>query len=426
MVSGESQQQAQNLPGATHPASPLLPTTPYTPPAGEFDGRPAEHLSASDASSIAGDSEAALRAHLANAKRIVVKIGSSSLTGADHTVDHARIDALVDALQARMGAGSDVIVVSSGAVAAGMAPMGLSSRPRDLATKQAAAAVGQVHLAHAWGLSFGRYHRTVAQVLLTAGDAADRARTRNAQRTLDRLRQLGCVPIINENDTVATGEFHFGDNDRLAAIVAHLVGADALFLLSDVDGLYDRNPAEEGARFITQVRDSGDLEGVIAGDGGAVGTGGMASKVSAARLAARAGTPVLLTSADKIAEALSDASVGTVFHAGENRLNAWKFWALYAADVTGGIRIDAGAMKAVTQGGASLLAVGIVEIIGEFNAGDIVEILGPVGEIIGRGEVAYDSTTLQDMLGLHTHELPPELSRPVVHADYLSNFVTRA
>lgn len=367
-----------------------------------------------------------LRRHIASAKRIVVKIGSSSLTGKDFRVDPQRINRIVDCLYTRIQQGTDLIVVSSGAVAAGMGPLGLYKRPTDLASKQATAAVGQVHLAHTWSESFKHYGIVTAQVLLTASDAGVRERARNAQRTLERLRQLGAVPIINENDTVATTEMRFGDNDRLAAIVANLVGADALILLSDVDGLYDKNPAEPGARFISQVRDGNDLKGVVAGDGGVVGTGGMGSKVNSARLASRGGVPVLLTSASNIDAALTDASVGTVFHPKENGLSAWKFWALYAADTTGSLRIDAGAVKAVTAGGHSLLAVGITEIDGDFHSGEIVEILDPDGQVVGRGEVNYDSAVLQSMLGKHSDELPAGMQRPVVHADYLSDYASRA
>nr|WP_233195583.1 glutamate 5-kinase [Corynebacterium sp. 13CS0277] len=369
---------------------------------------------------------AQVRAQIASAKKIVVKIGSSSLTGDDFWIQPDRIDAFVDALQARMGRGSDVLVVSSGAVAAGMAPLGMKTRPQDLANKQATAAVGQVFLANEWGRSFGRYGRHIGQVLLTAADAGDRTRARNAQRTIERLRQMGVVPIINENDTVVTGEINFGDNDRLAAIVAHLTSVDALILLSDVDGLYDKNPSDPSARFIGEVRDGNDLADVVAGDGGRVGTGGMASKVSAARLASRSGVPVLLTSAANIAAAVGDAQVGTVFHPKEDRVTAWKFWALYAADVSGTIRVDEGAMRAVTAGGNSLLAVGITDFQGEFHAGDIVEIHGPQGQMIGRGEVNYDSHTLAGMLGRNTATLPADQQRPVVHADYLSNYATRA
>ncbi|RNE49788.1 glutamate 5-kinase [Corynebacterium alimapuense] len=365
-----------------------------------------------------------MRELISNAKRVVVKIGSSSLTNEDFTVDPNKINHIVDALQARMNI-SDLIVVSSGAVAAGMGPLGLSQRPTDLATKQAAAAVGQVHLAHQWARSFARYDRTVGQVLLTASDAGRRERARNAQRTIDRLRQLRAIPIVNENDTVATSEMRFGDNDRLSAIVSHLTAADALVLLSDVDGLFDRNPVEPDARFVSEVRSGRDLKGVIAGDGGLVGTGGMASKVSAARLASRGGVPVLLTSAANIGPALEDASVGTVFHPSEDRLSAWKFWALYSADIGGTLRLDRGAVNAVTSGGTSLLAVGITAVDGEFQSGEIVEIIGPDGQIVGRGEAAYDSDTLEGMLGKHTEELPEGQQRPVVHADYLSNYASR-
>ena len=367
-----------------------------------------------------------LRDDIARAKRIVIKLGSSSVTDPEKGVDSEKIDAFVDALQARMAAGSDIIVVSSGAVSAGMAPIGLKTRPTDLALKQAAATVGQVHLAAEWGRSFARFHRTIGQVLLTASDAGRRDRTRNAQRTLEKLIQLRIIPIVNENDTVATSEMRFGDNDRLAAIVAALTGADALYLLSDVDGLFDRNPSEPGAQFVEEVRTGHDLAGVAAGDGGKLGTGGMATKVSAARLASRSGVPVLLTSSSNIGPAREDASVGTVFHPRpERRLNAWKFWALYAADAEGVLRLDAGAVKAVTSGGTSLLPIGLTSISGDFKRGDIVDIVGPDGEVLGRGEVNYDSEILIDMVGKRSKDLPSNRRRPVVHADYLSNYATR-
>lgn len=235
-----------------------------------------------DENPVASGFESDLRRDIAQAKRVVVKIGSSSLTDENFRVSQEKIDHIVDAVHARMGR-SDVIIVSSGAVAAGMGPLGLHQRPTDLATKQASASVGQVHLASVWGQSFARYKRTIGQVLLTASDTGHRDRARNAQRTIDRLRQLRTIPIVNENDAVATSEMHFGDNDRLSALVANLVGADALFLFSDVPGLYDKNPAEPDAKFIDEVRTGKDLKGVVAGDGGKVGTGGMATKVSAAR-----------------------------------------------------------------------------------------------------------------------------------------------
>ncbi|MDO5031090.1 glutamate 5-kinase [Corynebacterium sp.] len=397
-----------------------LPLEPFEGPTPEMDFPESENLE-----HRSSGLSSPLRERISQAKRIVIKIGSSSLTRDDFVTSTEKIDRIVDAVCARMNV-SDVIIVSSGAVAAGMGPLGLNRRPVDLATKQAAAAVGQVHLAYEWGVSFARYNRSTGQVLLTASDIGQRDRARNAQRTIDRLRQMRTVPIVNENDTVATSEMNFGDNDRLSALVANLVGADALFLFSDVDGLYDKNPAEPGARFIEEIRTGKDLKGVAAGDGGKVGTGGMASKVSAARLATRGGIPVLLTSADNIGTALDDASVGTVFHTREERhLSAWKFWALYCADSGGALRLDEGAVEAVVSGGKSLLAVGLTEVIGEFGAGEIVDIIGPKSQVIGRGEVGYDSQVLRSVIGKHTEELPEEHRRPVVHADYLSNFASR-
>ncbi|RRQ25052.1 glutamate 5-kinase [Rhodococcus sp. Eu-32] len=359
------------------------------------------------------------RARVADAKRIVVKIGSSALTSLVGGLDTGRLDRLADAVEARMRGGTDVVVVSSGAIGAGIAPLGLTKRPQDLATKQAAASVGQLALAHAWGTSFARYGRTVGQVLLTAEDIARRTNHRNAQRTLDRLRSLGAVAIVNENDTVATAEIRFGDNDRLAALVAHLVGADALVLLSDVSGLYDGDPRKGHATLIPEVESPEDLDGVVAGSGGALGTGGMASKLSAARLAADAGVPVLLAAAADAEAALTDASVGTAFAARPTRLSARRFWVRHAADVSGDIHLDAGAVRAVVEKRRSLLSAGITGLSGQFYGGDVVSLRGPDGQLVARGVVAFDASELTGMLGKSTSELSPELHRPVVHADDL-------
>ncbi|GAB2691014.1 glutamate 5-kinase [Nocardia thraciensis] len=359
------------------------------------------------------------RRAIATARSVVVKIGSSALTSLEGGLDTGRLDRLADAVEARMRAGSDVIVVSSGAIGAGIAPLKLSSRPKDLATKQAAASVGQLALAHAWGTSFARYERTVGQVLLTAGDFSRREHHRNAQRTLDRLRSLHAVAVVNENDTIATEEIRFGDNDRLAALVAHLVGADALVLLSDVDGLYDGDPRKGAAAFIPEVRSSADLDGVIAGSGGALGTGGMASKLSAARLAADAGVPVLLAAASDAAAALTGASVGTAFAARPVRLSARKFWVRHAADSRGAVLLDEGAVQAVAHRRRSLLAAGITGVRGRFYGGDVIDLIAPDGRVVARGVVEYDSTELQTMTGRSTTELPEGMQRPVIHADDL-------
>lgn len=398
-----------------HEPGPVVPATSISFPAPEADPEDASMGHHSD-----------VRNDIAHARRLVVKIGSSSLTDENGLVDPSRIDTIADALEARMARGTDLIVVSSGAVACGMGPLQLAQRPTDLATKQAAASVGQVLLAQEWARSFARYGRTIGQVLLTASDAAERDRARNAQRTIDRLRQLKAVPIVNENDTVATSEMRFGDNDRLAALVSHLAFADACVLLSDVDGLYDRNPAEPGARFVPEVRSAKDLKGVAAGDGGRLGTGGMAAKVSAARLASRAGVPVLLTSTENIGEALDTAGVGTCFWPDRDRLSAWKFWVLYASDAHGRIHLDAGAVRAITEEHRSLLAVGVTNFEGDFSQGQIVDIVGPEGELVGRGEVAYDSVMLEDMIGKSTSELPEIAQRPLIHADYMSTYSNRA
>jgi len=359
------------------------------------------------------------RKAVASATRVVVKVGSSSLTTAEGGLDPSRLDALVDALAARRAAGSQIVLVSSGAIAAGLAPLGLSRRPKDLATQQAAASVGQLALAHAYSNSFGRYSLTVGQVLLTADDVVRRSHYRNAQRTLSRLLALGVVPVVNENDTVATEEIRFGDNDRLAALVAHLIGADALFLLSDVDALYDGDPRLADARRITEVGGPGDVDGVRAGTGGALGTGGMASKLAAATLAASAGIPVLLAGAGDAARALGTPDVGTAFAATDTRLTARRFWLGYAADANGTLVLDDGAVAAVVDRRRSLLAAGITAVEGTFEAGDVVELATPTGQVVARGVVAYDAAELPTLIGRSSHELPAEQRREVVHADDL-------
>jgi glutamate 5-kinase len=358
------------------------------------------------------------------ARSIVVKVGTTALTDASGLFDTDRLAALADAIEARMKSGTDVVIVSSGAIAAGIEPLGLPRRPTDLATKQAAASVGQVALVNAWSAAFGRYGRTVGQVLLTAYDISQRVQHTNAARTLDRLRALNAVAIVNENDTVATNEIRFGDNDRLSALVAHLVGADALVLLSDIDGLYDADPRKDGphkggACFIAEVDGPDDLAGVVAGQGSRLGTGGMASKLSSALLAADAGMPVLLAAASDAAAALTDASVGTVFAPRPTRMSARRFWVRYAAEAVGALTLDEGAVRAVVTQRRSLLPAGITGLSGKFFGGDVVELRGPDTEVVARGVVAYDAAELAAMIGRSTSELPVDMRRPAVHADDL-------
>ena len=253
------------------------------------------------------------RAGIATARRIVVKVGSSSISG-----DAAgQIEPLVDALAEAYGRGAEVVLVSSGAIATGLPHLRLDARPSDLATQQAAAAVGQNILVYRYQQSLRRHGIVAGQVLLTAGDMRDATPRSNAQRAMARLLELRILPIVNENDTVATHEIRFGDNDRLAALVAELIGADALVLLSDVDALYTRPPGEPGAEALVDVPLGDELDGVTFGDAGAagVGTGGAGTKVAAARHAAAAGTAVLVTSTALVSAALSGAAVGTFFEA---------------------------------------------------------------------------------------------------------------
>src|SRR6188508_688368 len=250
------------------------------------------------------------------AGRVVVKVGSSSLTTAGGGIDPGRVRALVDTLAAVRARGSEVVLVSSGAIAAGLAPLALRKRPKALATQQAAASVGQGLLVHRYTEEFARHGVVTGQVLLTLDDVTRRSHYRNAFQTFARLLELGVLPVVNENDTVATTEIRFGDNDRLAALVAHLVHADLLVLLSDVDGLYDGHPGDEGSALLPEVVSVDDLTDVRIGRTGAagLGTGGMQTKVDAARIATGAGIPVVLTSADNAGRALAGEPVGTLFH----------------------------------------------------------------------------------------------------------------
>ncbi|MFC9253332.1 glutamate 5-kinase [Amycolatopsis thailandensis] len=360
------------------------------------------------------------RMAIADAKRVVVKVGSSALTTAGDGLDVARLDALVDAIADRVSRGTQIVLVSSGAIGAGLAPLSLGKRPRDLATQQAAASVGQLALAHAYAESFGRFSLTVGQVLLTSDDVVRRAHYRNAQNTFTRLLALGAVPVVNENDTVATEEIRFGDNDRLAALVAHLIGADALVLLSDVDGLYDGDPRDGATRKIAEVAGESDVDGITVGmSSSGLGTGGMVSKLAAARTAAGAGIPVLLAAASEAARALTTAEVGTAFAPADSRLSARRFWLGYAAGASGKLHLDDGAVAAVVRRRRSLLAAGITGVDGDFQAGDVVDLVDLRQRTVARGVVAFDSGELPDLIGRSSHDLPAEQRREVVHADDL-------
>jgi glutamate 5-kinase len=358
------------------------------------------------------------------ASRVVVKVGSSSLTTAVGGIDPGRIAGLVDALAGVRARGADLVLVSSGAIAAGLSPLSFPRRPRDLARQQAAASVGQGLLVHRYTEEFARHGLVTGQVLLTLDDVTRRSHYRNAQRTFDKLLELGAVPLVNENDTVATTEIRFGDNDRLAALVAHLVHADLLVLLSDVEGLYDGPPHRPGTRLLTDVRADTDLAAVRLGSSGSgVGTGGMRTKLEAAGIATGAGIPVVLTSAVRAAEALTGADTGTLFHPTGRRRPTRLLWLAHATAGKGRIDVDAGAVTALTERRASLLPAGVVRVHGQFAAGDPVDVAGPDGRVVARGLVNYDSGELPDLAGRSTRALARELGaayeREVVHRDDL-------
>lgn len=353
------------------------------------------------------------------ARRIVVKVGSSSLTTAGGGIDPERVERVIDAVAAARQRGTEVVLVSSGAIAAGLAPLRMASRPRDLARQQAAASVGQGLLVHRYTAGFERHGLQVGQVLLTVDDMTRRAHHRNAQRTLVTLLEMGAVPIVNENDTVATHEIRFGDNDRLAALVAHLVHADALVLLSDVDGLYTTDPRRPGARRLDEVHQIDELSGIrLRGGGSGVGTGGMATKIEAATIATSSGIPVLLAAASAVGDAMAGRG-GTAFHPTADRTASRLFWLRHATTPRGQLVLDDGAVAAVVTRRTSLLPAGITKVIGEFESGDPVELVDAAGVAVGRGLVSYDSADLPALLGRKTRDLPAEFRREVVHRDDL-------
>ncbi|MDN5894667.1 MAG: glutamate 5-kinase [Nocardioides sp.] len=373
-----------------------------------------------------GEASSQARSEVTEARRVVVKVGSSSLTTASGGIDPDRVTALVDVLAEVRARGAEVVLVSSGAIAAGLAPLGLKRRPKALAPQQAAASVGQGLLVHRYTGELARHGITTGQVLLTVDDVTRRSHYRNAFQTFAKLLEFGVLPIVNENDTVATSEIRFGDNDRLAALVAHLVHADLLVLLSDVDGLYDGNPSHEDTSLIPDVLSERDLAGVSIGSSGTagVGTGGMQTKVEAARIATGAGIPVVLTSAARADSALAGKPVGTLFHATGPRRPTRLLWLAHATEPKGQLLLDVGAVAAVVERRASLLAAGVLGASGTFVAGDPVDLVGPDGVPVARGITNFDAEEVPSLAGKSSRALRDELGahyeREVVHRDDLA------
>lgn len=361
-------------------------------------------------------------------RRLVVKIGSNILAEGTKGLDTKRISSIAGDISGLHSIGYDVVVVSSGAVAAGMKKLGLRERPRDIKLKQAAAAIGQSNLIWTYERSFGEYGRKVAQVLLTRDDFADRKRYINAKNTLLTLLSYEVVPIINENDTVATDEIKFGDNDYLASLVAGLVEAERLIILSDVEGLYTEDPRRNpGASLIGQVEEiTPEFEEMAGGAGSAVGTGGMYSKILAAKRAVSHGITVHIISGRKdglLKLLLAGGHFGTLFKPKEHKLSSRKGWIAYGSRSKGNLTIDGGAIKALVEGGKSLLPSGIVSVEGDFDTGDAVYCLDSNKGRIAKGLTNYSSSEIRKIMGKKTSEIEKILgykySEEVIHRDNL-------
>lgn len=337
-------------------------------------------------------------------QRWVVKIGSALLTNDGKGLALDAIDSWVGQIAALQQAGREILLVSSGAVAAGMTRLGWTQRPRSLHQLQAAAAVGQMGLVQAYESRFQKYGLHTAQVLLTHEDLADRQRYLNARSTLRTLLDLGVIPIVNENDTVTTAEIRLGDNDTLAALVANLVGADLLVLLTDQDGLLDSDPrVNPDARLITEAQ-AGDaaLEGMAAGSGGALGQGGMLTKVRAAARAARSGALTLIASGHEtnvLRRVAADEALGTRLYPVCAPFAARKQWLASRLQVRGRLQLDAGAVNKLRNSGSSLLPVGVTRVEGTFKRGDLVICIGPAGEEVARGLVNYSVSESEKIIG---------------------------
>ncbi len=357
----------------------------------------------------------------------VVKVGSSSLRGPDGRLDRDQVASLAAQLARARAGGTRLVLVSSGAVAAGMGLLGLERRPIDLPTLQAAAAVGQSELIQSYQRVLREHELTVAQVLLSQDDFVRRSRYLNARTALQRLLDLGTLPIVNENDAIATEELAYGDNDHLAALVASMLDADLLALLSDVDGLYDGDPRTSGSSRIEQVDDIDALDhAAIGGVGSYVGSGGMRTKVGSARVAVASAAHAVVADArqpDIIAAVLDGDAVGTWFVAQPQRLEARRLWIGYALSVRGRIHVDAGAAQALRTRGVSLLGVGVARADGSFAAGDAVEVVDPQGRAIARGLSNYDVADVARIAGRSTVDAAetfgPAYAREVIHRDQL-------
>ena len=367
------------------------------------------------------------RALLKEARRIVVKVGTSTLSYANGNLDLKRMDSLCRELVDLTNRGYEIVLVSSGAIGAGMAKLRIGERQKLIPEKQALAAIGQGSLMHMYEKLLAEYGQVMAQVLLTKGDLNDRGRFLNARNTLFQLFRYGALPIINENDTVAFEEIRFGDNDTLAALVALLIDADAVILLTDIDGLYDANPSTNPkAKLLSTVDTITPEIEAMAGGGGKFGTGGMITKISAAKVATNSGIPLVIAEGKTVGHLdflLEGKEIGTLFLPRHHRRNSRQKWILYGSHPKGVLTVDDGAKEALVQYGKSLLAKGICKIDGVFTVGDVVEIADSHGSVFARGVTNYSSEDVKRIQGEHSDVFIDILGykdfNEVIHRDHL-------
>ena len=368
------------------------------------------------------------RRALTRARRLVIKVGSGLITSPGEGLDGKRIGALATDIAALVADRREVALVSSGAIVAGSARLGLSRGPRSIPEKQAAAAVGQSSLMWHYEQAFKRHGIKVGQVLLTGQDISDRGRYLNARNTLLALLDFGVLPIVNENDTVAVDEIKVGDNDNLAALVAHLIDAQLLVLLTDVDGLYTGDPRRDptARRLETVEAVTEEVHGFVFDEAGRVSVGGMSTKLEAAQKAAASGIGMVIASGrdpGTLGRLIRGEPVGTYFLPRDDRLAARKRWIAFAVPPQGRLMVDAGARKALTERGKSLLPSGLVSVEGDFSAGEVVALAEPDGPEFARGLVNYDAGELRKIRGAKTGEIEKALGykglAEVIHRDNL-------
>ena len=368
-----------------------------------------------------------MRTKIKNAKRWVVKVGSSLVTNNGLGLDRSAIEQWAGQLVAMQKNGIQVVLVSSGAVAEGVARLNLKSRPRQVHLQQAAAAVGQMGLVQAYETCFMQHGVHAAQILLTHSDLSDRTRYLNARSTLMTLLEMGTVPVVNENDTVATAELCFGDNDTLAALVANLINAEVLVLLTDQEGLFSADPRKnQGATLVSQASANDSSLQQMAGTGSSLGRGGMLTKISAAKLAARSGASTIIANGREalvLIRLSQGEAIGTLLEADKEPVTARKQWLAGQLSVKGKLTLDAGAVRVLQNSGKSLLAVGIVSSSGRFSRGDVVSCIDESGTEIARGLINYDADEVQKLQGRSSNKIEELLGyageEEIVHRDNL-------